>query len=311
LMKNFEVTQEMIADLLATEKSFINCAHPEFIGGERAVDQAMERMEKKGFLNRSVAKDSLSTQGSSPKLTEPEKTVKRCWVCNEPLPDDEEQSNAHINECLAKQMADRERQSKASVTPAVPVKKKSLWSSLFGGGNAEQDDSKSRLPEAEPEPERPPSPARAPSPVAAQPPAQPAVQPAVQPAAQTADNNTSSAKTSSVISSGAVASVYAAGVAKDPNFRIELVCVLIDSYFSIVRKNIKDLIPKCIMCFLINSTAQELHHHLLSTLFKEDEMEKLLEESPEIAARRSMVRQNVEVLEKAAHIISDIRDYSY
>jgi len=49
----------------------------------------------------------------------------------------------------------------------------------------------------------------------------------------------------------------------------------------------------------------------LSTLFKEDAMEKLLEESPEIAARRATVRQNVEVLEKAAHIISEIRDYSY
>jgi len=40
-------------------------------------------------------------------------------------------------------------------------------------------------------------------------------------------------------------------------------------------------------------------------------MDKLLEESPEIATRRSIVRQNVEVLEKASHIISDIRDYSY
>ena len=302
LMHSFDNAQEMITDLLATERSFINCAHPEFIGGERAVDLAMERLEKKGLLrrvDRTVRQDS--TQSVSPKLQAPEPEPERCFLCNEILPDSPAERNAHINSCIAKQTAAKEKVSKASATPAVPIKKKSRWSSWFGGGDEE---TKAEVEPAkpaeepvqvrEPSPVRAPSPVRVPSPVAAQP-----------------NVDESSSSSSSVISSGAVASVYAAGVAKDPNFRIELVCVLIESYFGIVRKNIKDLVAKTIMCFLINATAQEMHHHLLSTLFKEDNIDELLEESPEIATRRTIVRQNVEALEKAARVLSDIRDYSY
>ena len=61
---------------------------------------------------------------------------------------------------------------------------------------------------------------------------------------------------------------------------------LIKSYFLIVRKNIQDSIPKAIMHFLVNHVKDNLQSELVSHLYKQEEICRLLEESEHIAARR-------------------------
>ena len=61
---------------------------------------------------------------------------------------------------------------------------------------------------------------------------------------------------------------------------------LIKSYYLIVRKNIQDSIPKAIMHFLVNYIKDNLQSELVSHLYKPEEIDKLLDESEHIAARR-------------------------
>jgi len=64
------------------------------------------------------------------------------------------------------------------------------------------------------------------------------------------------------------------------------------------------------MFFLIQRTAENLHSHLLQSLYSEENFDKLLEESPEIVEKRRIAKQNLEVLERASRILSEIRDTS-
>ncbi|XP_050412022.1 dynamin-1-like protein isoform X1 [Patella vulgata] len=83
---------------------------------------------------------------------------------------------------------------------------------------------------------------------------------------------------------------------------------LIRSYFLIVRKNIQDTIPKAIMHFLVNYVKDTLQSELVSQLYKKEEINILLEESEHIATRRKEAHDMLQALQKASHIIGEIRE---
>ncbi|KAK7476319.1 hypothetical protein BaRGS_00032437 [Batillaria attramentaria] len=88
----------------------------------------------------------------------------------------------------------------------------------------------------------------------------------------------------------------------------EVIERLIKSYFMIVRKNIQDSTPKAIMHFLVNFIKDNLQSELVSQLYKREEIETLLEESEHIAARRKEASEMLQALQRASHIISEIRE---
>ncbi|XP_033744844.1 dynamin-1-like protein [Pecten maximus] len=88
----------------------------------------------------------------------------------------------------------------------------------------------------------------------------------------------------------------------------EVIECLIRSYFLIVRKNIQDTIPKAIMHFLVNHVKDNLQSELVSQLYKKEEFEYLLEESDHIAARRKEAQDMLKALQRASHIIGEIRE---
>eukprot|EP00358_Blepharisma_japonicum_P001384 CAMPEP_0202948028 /NCGR_PEP_ID=MMETSP1395-20130829/12967_1 /ASSEMBLY_ACC=CAM_ASM_000871 /TAXON_ID=5961 /ORGANISM="Blepharisma japonicum, Strain Stock R1072" /LENGTH=532 /DNA_ID=CAMNT_0049649723 /DNA_START=383 /DNA_END=1978 /DNA_ORIENTATION=+ len=81
----------------------------------------------------------------------------------------------------------------------------------------------------------------------------------------------------------------------DEKEQIEMIKILIKSYFDIVRVNIGDLVPKTIMGFLVNRSKDELQRELVKKLYKE-ECDELLEESDGIAQEREMASQAVDGL---------------
>nr|XP_022300336.1 dynamin-1-like protein [Crassostrea virginica] len=83
---------------------------------------------------------------------------------------------------------------------------------------------------------------------------------------------------------------------------------LIRSYFLIVKKNIQDTIPKAIMHFLVNFIKDNLQSELVSSLYKKEELEFLLEESEHIAQRRKEASEMLQALQRASHIIGEIRE---
>jgi len=83
---------------------------------------------------------------------------------------------------------------------------------------------------------------------------------------------------------------------------------LIKSYFDLVRKTVKDLVPKTIMCFLVNYIKENLQGKLVLEVLHDADVENLLEENAEYARRRKELKDLLESLRKANCIISEIRE---
>lgn len=81
------------------------------------------------------------------------------------------------------------------------------------------------------------------------------------------------------------------------------------SYFKIVRKNIKDKVPKSIMFFLVNTSKEQIQNELVQELYKEDKFSVLLEESDDVAQRREQHEQTIKILSTAQRILNEIIDY--
>jgi len=93
------------------------------------------------------------------------------------------------------------------------------------------------------------------------------------------------------------------------NFETELIKHLLVSYFNIVRKNVKDTVPKSVMHFLVNKSKETIQNELVAALYKEDLFDELLQESPIIAQKRQACKSMIETLRKAHDILNEVRDF--
>ncbi|GMI92434.1 dynamin-related protein 3A, non responding to oxylipins 15, ARABIDOPSIS DYNAMIN-LIKE 2 [Hibiscus trionum] len=82
--------------------------------------------------------------------------------------------------------------------------------------------------------------------------------------------------------------------------------LLVKSYFDIVRKNIQDLVPKAIMCFLVNNAKRNLHDTSIKLLYREDLFEELFQEKEETVARRKHAEELVRVLREAVKALNEV-----
>ncbi|EOY29296.1 Dynamin-related protein 3A isoform 1 [Theobroma cacao] len=82
--------------------------------------------------------------------------------------------------------------------------------------------------------------------------------------------------------------------------------LLVQSYFDLVRKNIQDLVPKAIMHFLVNHTKRNLHNTFIQILYKENLFEELLQEQDEVVARRKHAQEMLRVLRQAVKMLGEV-----
>jgi len=72
--------------------------------------------------------------------------------------------------------------------------------------------------------------------------------------------------------------------------------------------NILDIIPKCIMYYLVNHSKQEMQSNVVTKLYKEELLEELLSEAPEIVTRRKRIRLKLKTLKQAKEILNEVKD---
>ncbi|KAI9191458.1 hypothetical protein LWI28_008696 [Acer negundo] len=82
--------------------------------------------------------------------------------------------------------------------------------------------------------------------------------------------------------------------------------LMLRSYHDIVRKNIQDLVPKAIMHFLVNHTKRNLHNTFIRKLYRENQIEELLEEQEDIAANRKHAHEVFSVLQQAVQTLDEV-----
>ncbi|KAI5091043.1 dynamin-2 [Silurus meridionalis] len=94
----------------------------------------------------------------------------------------------------------------------------------------------------------------------------------------------------------------------DPQLERQVTMIrnLVDSYISIVKKTIRDLMPKTIMHIMINSVKDFIHSKLLAYLYSSGDQNSLMEESADQAQKRDEMLHVYHALKEALTIIDDI-----
>jgi hypothetical protein len=82
----------------------------------------------------------------------------------------------------------------------------------------------------------------------------------------------------------------------------------IQRYFLIIRRKLKDSVPKAIMHFLVNYVKCQLSTELVSKLYILKQLEELFEESPGVVEKRKEVTQTLIGLQQINEIINELRD---
>ena len=88
-----------------------------------------------------------------------------------------------------------------------------------------------------------------------------------------------------------------------------LITSLLDSYFSIVKKNIQDSVPKAIMLLLVNASKSAVQNELVSALYQPTAFDDLLSEVEDVATQRSRSKELLAALQEAASTISEVMEW--
>ncbi|KAI9010508.1 Dynamin central region-domain-containing protein [Phycomyces nitens] len=103
------------------------------------------------------------------------------------------------------------------------------------------------------------------------------------------------------------AMLKAMGALSDREFmETEVIKLLIQSYYNIVKRTMIDMVPKAVMLKLVNHAREELQRELLSELYKPDVLDDLLQESDVTKQRRKECKKMIEALQKADEIVGSV-----
>ncbi|KAJ2389782.1 vacuolar protein sorting-associated protein 1, partial [Coemansia sp. RSA 2603] len=86
----------------------------------------------------------------------------------------------------------------------------------------------------------------------------------------------------------------------------EVIKLLIQSYFNIVKRTAIDMIPKSIMLKLVDYAKENLQRELLKELYNPEALADLLKESESTVARRGECKKMIDALKKADAIVSSV-----
>ncbi|OAX80887.1 hypothetical protein ACJ72_04777 [Emergomyces africanus] len=93
------------------------------------------------------------------------------------------------------------------------------------------------------------------------------------------------------------------------NSEVEVIKLLINSYYNIVKRTMIDMVPKAVMLNLVQyvHTKDEMQRELLAQMYRTEELDDLLRESEYTIRRRKECQQMVESLSKASEIVSQVQ----
>ncbi|KAM0346041.1 hypothetical protein ACHAPU_005802 [Fusarium lateritium] len=91
------------------------------------------------------------------------------------------------------------------------------------------------------------------------------------------------------------------------NIEVEVIKLLIQSYYNIVKRTMIDMVPKAVMLNLVQFTKDEMQRELLENMYRTDSIDDLLKESDFTIRRRKECQQMVESLSKASEIVSQVQ----
>ncbi|WVR03943.1 hypothetical protein IAU60_000942 [Kwoniella sp. DSM 27419] len=97
-----------------------------------------------------------------------------------------------------------------------------------------------------------------------------------------------------------------ASLSERESMETDVIKLLITSYYSVVKREMIDMVPKAITFNLVNFAKENLQRELLENLYKPEVLEELLKESPDVVARRRECVKMVGALNSAEAIVAAV-----
>ncbi|CAK5279321.1 unnamed protein product [Mycena citricolor] len=94
-----------------------------------------------------------------------------------------------------------------------------------------------------------------------------------------------------------------AALSERETMETEVIKLLINSYFNIVKREMIDMVPKAISLTLVSHATKNLQRELLQELYKPEVLDELLKESEHVVARRKELVTLVAALNKAEEFV--------
>ncbi|RMJ23250.1 vacuolar sorting protein [Aspergillus sp. HF37] len=98
-----------------------------------------------------------------------------------------------------------------------------------------------------------------------------------------------------------------ASLSERESTEVEVIKLLITSYFNIVKRTMIDMVPKAVMYTLVQFSKDEMQRELLENMYRNTELDELLKESDYTIRRRKECQQMVESLTRASEIVSQVQ----
>ena len=121
------------------------------------------------------------------------------------------------------------------------------------------------------------------------------------------DSNSALGAGGSGLFGGAPSNLRQTGVSRKGRIQTEILRRLLRSYFGIVRKTTQDLIPKAITLMLVDKAINEVGVELMAQLYKDELLDDLVSESPEMKSKREACLATLSTLAEVDKAMSQIR----
>ena len=92
-------------------------------------------------------------------------------------------------------------------------------------------------------------------------------------------------------------------------YEVFTIITLLNSYFEVVRKTFVDMVPKIVMCYLVNQARDNVHSELIRVLYTDGAAHSLLRETDDVADRRRGAEDALACLTEAHRIVEAVRDW--
>lgn len=90
------------------------------------------------------------------------------------------------------------------------------------------------------------------------------------------------------------------------SMEVEVIKMLISSYFNIVKRTLCDMVPKAIMLNLVHHCQEQMQAALLASLYRPEVFDELMKESDFVVSRRKECIKMIEALGKADEIVQTV-----
>ncbi|KVI01847.1 Dynamin [Cynara cardunculus var. scolymus] len=274
LRDGLQPSETMIGHIVEMEMDYINTSHPNFIGGSKAVETAIQQV-KSSRVTIPRQKDAAELD----KASQSERGIKSRAILGRPVNGfvTEQQNQPGSRPVGEVEKPTSGKKNSCEILMPVIFSGSTSWgiSSIFGGSDNRNSNKENSINKPFSEP------------------------------VHTMDHMDYA---SSMIHLKEPPTVLRPSDANSDQEAIEIhvTKLLLRSYYDIVRKNIEDYVPKAIMHFLVNHTKRELHNVFIKKLYRDDLFEQMLQEPDEVAVKRKRTRDLLRVLQQAFRTLDEL-----